>query len=96
MFLPEWREFPSAPCFAGKKKNLMTDRVSMLLKWRASLTCFRVVSFLVGLRTYEHSGMFMICLCEKDSLVLVLELLDPEDEGIMFFRNQHGVTPDKT
>jgi len=19
MFLPEWREFPSAPCFAGKK-----------------------------------------------------------------------------
>jgi len=20
MFLPEWREFPSAPCLAGKKK----------------------------------------------------------------------------
>jgi len=22
MFLSEWREFPSAPCLAGKKKNL--------------------------------------------------------------------------
>ena len=40
MFLSEWREFPSAPCLA-EKKNLMTARVSMLLKSRASLTCFR-------------------------------------------------------
>jgi len=40
MFLSEWREFPSAPCLAKKKKNLMTARVSMLLKSRASLTCF--------------------------------------------------------
>ena len=36
MFLAEWREFPSAPCLAGKKKPLMTVRVSMLLKSRAS------------------------------------------------------------
>ena len=77
MFLPEWREFPSAPCmcsvyyrgadkslarpgrkqanvsagmiwisfrrlaFAEKKRNLMTARVSMLLKPRAFLTFFR-------------------------------------------------------
>jgi len=34
MFLSEWREFPSASCLAGK--NLMTARVSMLLKTRAS------------------------------------------------------------
>ena len=40
MFLSERREFPSAPCLA-EKKNLMTARVSMLLKSRASLTCFR-------------------------------------------------------
>ena len=52
MVLSEWREFPSAPCLAGKK-NLMTARFSMLLKSRASLTWF-VVSFLVGLRTYQH------------------------------------------
>ena len=45
--LSEWREFPSAPCFA-EKKNLVTDRVSMLLKSRAFLTCFRVC-FLPGL-----------------------------------------------
>ena len=35
MFLSEWREFPSAPCLAGKK-NLMTARTSMLLKSSAS------------------------------------------------------------
>jgi len=40
MFLSEWREFPSAPCLAGKK-NMKSARVSMLLKSRASLTCFR-------------------------------------------------------
>ena len=39
MFLSEWCEFPSAPCLAGKKK-FMTARVLMLLKSRASLTCF--------------------------------------------------------
>ena len=36
MFLSEWREFSSAPCLAGGKTNLMTARVSMLLKSRAS------------------------------------------------------------
>jgi len=42
MFLLEWREIPSVSCLAGRgKKNLMTDRVSMLLKSRASLACFR-------------------------------------------------------
>jgi len=40
MFLSEWREFPSAPCLGGGG-GLMTARVSMLLKLRASLTCFR-------------------------------------------------------
>ena len=45
MFLSEWRAFPSAPCVAEKKKNLMTARVSMLLKSCASLTCFRAYFF---------------------------------------------------
>jgi len=44
MFLLEWREFPSAPCLA-EKKNLMTARVSMLLKSSASLTSFRAGFF---------------------------------------------------
>ena len=47
MFLSEWREVPSALCLAGKKKNLVTARVSMLLKSRASLICFRAC-FLPG------------------------------------------------
>ena len=48
MFLSEWREFPSAPCLAGGGGgNPMTARVSMLLKSRASLTCFRAC-FLPG------------------------------------------------
>ena len=47
MFLSEWREFPSAPCLVGGKKNLMTARASMLLKSRAFLTCFRAC-FLPG------------------------------------------------
>ena len=25
MFLSEWREFPSAPCLAGKKKKKLDD-----------------------------------------------------------------------
>jgi hypothetical protein len=52
--LPSWpnslSEFPSVPCLAGEgggEKNLVTARVSMLLKSRASLTCFRA-SFLPG------------------------------------------------
>jgi len=47
MFLSKWREFPSVPCLAEKKNPLMTARVSMLLKSRASLTCLRA-SFLLG------------------------------------------------
>jgi len=40
MFLSDWREFPWAPCLAGKE-NLITARVWMLLKSRASLFFFR-------------------------------------------------------
>ena len=52
MFLSEWREisFGALPCRGGggkEKKNFMTARDSMLLKSRASLTCFRAC-FLPG------------------------------------------------
>ena len=40
MILSEWREFPSTPCLVGGKKTLMTARVSMLLKSRASPDMF--------------------------------------------------------
>jgi len=42
MFLSEWREFNFGVLPCRKKRNLMTARVSMLLKSRASLTWFRV------------------------------------------------------
>jgi len=45
MFLSELREFPSVPCLAGEKKNLITPRISMLLKSRTSLICFRACFF---------------------------------------------------
>jgi len=41
MFLSEWLEFPSVPCFAGGGGETKAARNSMLLKSRASLTCFR-------------------------------------------------------
>ena len=56
MFPSEWREFPSAPCLAEKKKNLMTAASRCCWNrarfWHAS----ELVSFLVGLRTYQHPG----------------------------------------
>jgi len=56
MFLSEWREFRSAHCLAGVG-GLDVRRVSMLLKSRASLTCFRAC-FLPGRAkdTYQNPG----------------------------------------
>jgi len=48
-----WISFGALPY---RKKYLMTARVSMLLKSRASLKCFRACSCLVGPRTYQHPG----------------------------------------
>ena len=57
MFLSEWREFPSAPCLAGKKKLDDRSRLDVVeiraRPWHAS----ELVSFLVGLRTYQHPGI---------------------------------------
>jgi len=55
MFLSEWREFPSATCLAEKQtwwqlaSRCCWNRVC---PWHAS----KLVSFLVGLRTYQHPG----------------------------------------
>jgi len=58
MFLSEWREFPSAPCLARGKKKTWWKLASRCCwnrarPWHAS----ELVSFLVGLRTYQHSGI---------------------------------------
>jgi len=58
MFPSAWREFPSAPCLAGK--TTWWQLVSRCCwnrahPWHAS----EIVSFLVGLRTYQHPGIYM-------------------------------------
>jgi len=55
MFLSEWREYPSALCFEGKKN--FTTCVSILLKSRASLTCFRAC-FLPGRATNLSAPLY--------------------------------------
>ena len=55
MFLSEWREFPSAPCFAGKQTwwQLASPCCwNRARPWHA----FELVSFLVWLSTYQHPG----------------------------------------
>jgi len=55
MFLSEWREFPSAPCLAGGKTTWQVASGycwNRARPWRAS----ELVSFLVGVRTYQHPG----------------------------------------
>ena len=63
MFFSEWREFPSALCLAGKKKTLMTARVSMLLKSRVPLTCFRAC-FLPGRATDLSAPPYLCQTCD--------------------------------
>ena len=56
MFLSEWREFPSAPSLAGGEKTWwqLASRCcwNRGRPWHAS----ELVSFIVGLRTYQHPG----------------------------------------
>ena len=74
MFLSEWHEFPSTSRLAGG--DLMTTRVSMLLKSRASMTCFRAC-FLLGrakdllaprvcmymcVYTHTHTYIYIYCI----------------------------------
>ena len=72
MFLSEWREFPSAPCLAGKTtwwqpaSRCCWNRARL---WHAS----ELVSFLVGLRIYQHSGKMesLLSVCIPLSHVLL-------------------------
>jgi len=53
-----WISFGALPC---RKRNLMTARVSMLLKSRARpWYTSELVSFLVWLRTYQHPGIMKL------------------------------------
>ena len=56
MFLSEWRDFPSAPCLAGKKKPWWQLASRCCWNRARPLHASELVSFLVALRTYQHSG----------------------------------------
>jgi len=90
-----WISFGALPC---RKRNLMTGRVSILLKSRASLTCFRVVSFLVGLRTYQHPCISIQLPSARPTVNVLKEnfscskvLLNAKPRGVKENR-WHGVT----
>ena len=55
-----------------RKRNLKTARVPMLLKSLASLICFELVSFLVGLRTYQHPSRRVRLRVEKKHRVFLI------------------------
>jgi len=50
MFLSEWREFPSAPCLDDSSRLHIVE-IACVTGHASEL-----VSFLVGLRTYQHPG----------------------------------------
>jgi len=61
MFLSEWREFPSAPCLAGKKKNKTWWELASRCCWNRARPwqASELVSYLAGLRTYQHLGVYI-------------------------------------
>jgi len=61
MFLSEWREFPSTPRLAGKKKLDDSSRLDVVEIARGPDMLPRFFSFLVGLRTYQHPGGGVLC-----------------------------------
>ena len=61
MFLSEWREFPSAPYLAvGGGELDDSSRLDVVEIARVPDMVPRLFSFLVGLRTYRHPGIYHI------------------------------------
>jgi len=56
MFLSEWREFPSAPCLVGGGGGLDDSSRLDVVEIASVPDISELVSFLVGLRTYQHTG----------------------------------------
>ena len=86
MFLSEWREFPSMPCLAGKKTW-----------WQLASRCCRnrarpqqaseLVSFLVGLRTYQHPCMYCLSIYIRNNVLSLYETTRKLHEFINFCRS---------
>jgi len=64
MFPSELREFPSAPCPAGGGDLDDSSRLDVV---EIARDVSELVSFLVGLRTYQHTGKkILMCFCKRD------------------------------
>ena len=78
MFPSEWREFLSALCLAGKKKPYENSRLDVVeithVAWHAS----ELVSFPVGLRTYQHPVVFVCVYIHIDKTVPLQAWKGPE------------------
>ena len=59
MFLSEWRVFHSAPCLQENKLD-DSSRLDVVEIARVALHASEVVSFLVGLMTYQHPGYILL------------------------------------
>jgi len=86
MFLSEWREFPSAPCLAEKKLD-DSSRLYVVEIARIPNTLPSLFSFLFGLRTYQHAGIFQFpnttdVLCKEMDIILsdIIEYIFPPIE----------------
>jgi len=74
MFLSEWREFPSAPCLAKKKKIDDSSRLHVVEIARVTGNVSELLSFLVGLRTCRHPGMIVSSGEEVSCILLKLKI----------------------
>jgi len=59
MLLSEWREFPSAPCLAGKKKIDHSSRLDVVEIARVPDMLPSLFPSLVEVRTYQHLGYYL-------------------------------------
>ena len=58
MFLSEWREFPSAPCLA-RGGAALDDSSRLDVFFKSHRHASELVSFLVGLRTYQYPDLYL-------------------------------------
>jgi len=100
MFLSEWREFPSAPCLAGTETWW---QLASRFCWNRARPwhSYELVSFLVGLRTYQHPGnifgRFALLFLQDSELMTILKK-HPVDASIWnvtrhVLRNTHWMFP---
>jgi len=88
MFLSEWREFPLAPCFAGKE---IWWQLAFRFCWNRArpLHATKLVSFLVGLRTYQHPRIRRCIHCSRHTCYASTSHLEPASASLIKWASCH-------